>query len=706
MSLDRDHFEAYYGDKLWQLLPPIYRSLDSDSEAAGPLRELVARVGAQAAIVRRSLERMAEDASIESGDDWTISYIADLLSTNLVASLDARGQRIDVAKTIYYRRRKGTVALLEELASDLTGWEALVSESFRRLGRSRHGLDPAVGRPTDASDPLGERELQLAQGLVGPLTGGAIGGFADLRDAYGATLNHSAFDEAFHAADVRRGVGQIGWYNIPRLAVFLWRLYSFAVEQSTPVPVLNCPGHYTFDPSGREIPLFAANAREGAHGVARPTRSAEWELPTPIGRLLLDDQLRGLSHPLVATDMDKLYPASIAVYHLQGAFYDLVDDVDHLRLFPERGRFAVDATLLADTLRAGYCVGFSSTIGAGTYDRRVPRRSPPPQPGPPSLVSGGGGALAGALAAIGGSGTVTIGDSLTYTSVTPVAGIGHITIRGSNRERPVVRMPSAAPNPAAWVLTGLAGSELVLEGLWIVGGDVILRGRFDRVRLVCCTFDPGQAAVAPGTFATAADGRALEPSRLFVEGAVRQVVIERSVVGPIRVRGSGTIESLEAHDSIIQSLWSELALRQPSGDTDLDRCTLMGAGQVHRLTASESILDDTVEVEDTQHGCIRFSAWATGSVLPRKYESVEVSPRAPLFSSRIFGRPSYGQLLAGVDRSIVSGAVGATVSEGATDGSEMGAFARERAPIKSRSLDIKFEEFMPLGLTPVLIPVT
>ena len=87
---------------------------------------------------------MWEDQSIETCDDWVIPYIADLLATNLVQSLDARGQRIDVAKTIYYRRRKGTLAVLEEIAANITGWDARVVEFFRRMGRTRHNLDPAI----------------------------------------------------------------------------------------------------------------------------------------------------------------------------------------------------------------------------------------------------------------------------------------------------------------------------------------------------------------------------------------------------------------------------------------------------------------------------------------------------------------------------------------------------------------------------------
>ena len=115
-----DHYEVYYADKLWNLLPAVYRAEDTDqSDAKGPLREIVDRIGTQAAILRRSIDRLWEDQSIETCDDWVIPYIGDLLSTNLVPGLDARGQRLDVAKTIYYRRRKGTLAVLDEIADSV-----------------------------------------------------------------------------------------------------------------------------------------------------------------------------------------------------------------------------------------------------------------------------------------------------------------------------------------------------------------------------------------------------------------------------------------------------------------------------------------------------------------------------------------------------------------------------------------------------------
>ena len=150
-----DHYDVYYADKFWALLPAVYRAEDTtQSGVKGPLRELVDRVGVTAAALRRSVDRLWEDQSIETCDDWVIPYIAELVDTRLILGLDARGQRLDVANTIDYRRRKGTLGVLEQIASDISGWDAKAVEFFRRLARSRHGLDPAIGRAATAASTL------------------------------------------------------------------------------------------------------------------------------------------------------------------------------------------------------------------------------------------------------------------------------------------------------------------------------------------------------------------------------------------------------------------------------------------------------------------------------------------------------------------------------------------------------------------------
>src|SRR5438045_4199491 len=137
-----DRFEAYFTEKIWSLIPAVYREQDASALAPGVLFSLVRILAGQAAVLRRSNDRLWDDQFIDLCDSWAVPYLGDLLGTRLVSILNTRARRIDVAKTIYYRRRKGTVRVLEELISDITGWEGVVREEFRRLARTWHALDP------------------------------------------------------------------------------------------------------------------------------------------------------------------------------------------------------------------------------------------------------------------------------------------------------------------------------------------------------------------------------------------------------------------------------------------------------------------------------------------------------------------------------------------------------------------------------------
>jgi hypothetical protein len=724
MTDDQDRYESYYADKLWAMLPAVYRALDTDQYGgAGPLRELVNRIGARAATLRRAIDRLWEDQSIETCDDWVIPYIGDLLATNLVSGLDARARRIDVARTIYYRRRKGTLGVLEEIAANVTGWDAKVVEFFRRLGRTRHGLDPALGLSQRRGDDVAV--LQAAEGLVGPLTRTHVGGLADLRSVNGASKAGTAFDEYFHTADFRRGAGRVGWYGIPRLGVFLWRLHSYGVAPTTPVHVRGCPAWFTFDPTGRDVPLFGASRTADAYGD-NWVSPAEGQLPTPISQALFDAQ----------DPAAPLYPDVLGVYPSPTADATPVP-VRQLTVRPQRGRFHLREGRRA--VWTTYHYGFSSDIGAGPYDRRIGRAAPPAPP-PETSRSGGDAGLTGA-GAIPQAGTVTIADSLTYTETHDVKVLGQLTVRAGIGQRigqrPVIRPAPRAGVVAPWTFTGQPATRevpancLVLDGLLLSGADVVLAGRFDCVTLTCCTLDPGTASSlpAPAVFAVAADDRDLVPCRLWIEGQVRALTVERCVTGPIRTRGAGQVETLTVTDSILQAIptgpvppavsfsfsWprgqADPVLALGDGEVILSRCTVLGRVVVHRLSASECILRELARVDDAQHGCVRFTAWADGSVLPRQYESVRIPPGAPLFTSTDFGRPGYGQLLPTADLAILPAPpptppAPPTILAGAEDGSEMGAFAREMNPVKERGLLIKYQEYMPAGLVPVLVYVT
>src|SRR5260370_15825770 len=138
-----DNFQTYFAEKLWEMIPTFYRDEDGLAENPGVLRSIVEIVAEQATYLRRSSDHLWDDQFIDLCSSWAIPYIADLVGTRLVSSLNQRGQRIDVAKTIYYRRRKGTLRVLEELISHIASSEGVVNEEFRRLARTFHGFDPA-----------------------------------------------------------------------------------------------------------------------------------------------------------------------------------------------------------------------------------------------------------------------------------------------------------------------------------------------------------------------------------------------------------------------------------------------------------------------------------------------------------------------------------------------------------------------------------
>jgi hypothetical protein len=742
MIQDRDHFEAYYANKLWNLLPAVYRSLDTNQVTSfGPLREMVNRIGKQAAILRRSIDRMWQDQSIETCDDWVIPYIADLLATNLVANLNAAEQRLDVANTIYYRRRKGTVAVLEEIAADITGWDAKVVEFFRRMARTRHGLDPAIGFSLQSGDAI--EKLQLAEGLVGPITGTPIGGTARLTNIYGATRVGSAFDEFFHTADLRYGQGRTGWYNIPRLGVFLWRLKSFFTGPVTPVQVNGCDGWFTFDPTGRDIPLFARGGRTSDYYATQWVSPVESQLATPISQELFDaDGFSAPASPPIASPpmmcqgttsaVLPLYPNSLAVYPTP-AHFSTQDALDPCLIVvrPEHGRVHVLASP-SEPVWLQYCYGFPDTTGAGPYSRRLVRPDPS-QPGTPTKLCGGGTFAAS-------TGTYTINDSLTYDTPGDVTMIDDLTIMAADQKRPLLRFLPSPPGWTEWTITG-SGGNLVLDGLFVSGADIVLAGTFKSVKINCCTLDPGSAVGAaanawiygsppspPGSsvFAISADGRDLVPCRLWIEATIGTLTIARCVMGPVRTRALGEVDTVSISDSTVQAIprgdladvntsppdRADSALEINDGDVTLLRCTILGRAYVHRLQASDSILNDVTIVDDAQNGCVRFSCWATGSVLPRQYESVQTGAAAPLFTSTDFGQPGYCQLSQSADSQIIppaetgTPAAPPTILAGSEKGSEMGAFCLAQNSIKEEALLIKYREYMPAQLTPVVIYAT
>ena len=118
-------------ERLYRLMPAIYRI--RDAEQGKPLFALLTVIAEQLAIVEEDLAQLYDNQFIETCDEWVVPYIGDLIGYRALyygRTPKVVSQRAEVGHTISYRQRKGTASMLEQLARDVTGWDARVVEFF------------------------------------------------------------------------------------------------------------------------------------------------------------------------------------------------------------------------------------------------------------------------------------------------------------------------------------------------------------------------------------------------------------------------------------------------------------------------------------------------------------------------------------------------------------------------------------------------
>ena len=170
---------------------------------------------------------------------------------------------------------------------------------------------------------------------------------------------------------------------------------------------------------------------------------------------------------------------------------------------------------------------------------------------------------------------------------TPAAGaagssaspISSLLVRAGVQVRPVLRPPTpanAGDPPAAWIFTGGQTTETGPHGrlsrgspIWtldgacsVSGGDIVLRGAFAHGTPDGLHHRPGTLTVPGDAVETSADDRPLAPTRIWIEadpnaaagapGAIGSLLIDHCVLGPIRTRNGGAVESVTITDSIVQ----------------------------------------------------------------------------------------------------------------------------------------------------------
>ena len=110
----------------------------------------------------------------------------------------AVSRRALVANTVAYRRRKGTVAVLEQVARDVTGWPTRAVEGHPLLVTTAHVNHVRLDRAAVAS-------LRDAAQL-------------ELGAATGPPAARGALDPLRHTAEVRRIASRRGRYGIRNVA--------------------------------------------------------------------------------------------------------------------------------------------------------------------------------------------------------------------------------------------------------------------------------------------------------------------------------------------------------------------------------------------------------------------------------------------------------------------------------------------------------
>src|SRR5262249_18448409 len=120
MTMHIDHF--------YHLLPAFYRL--RDAEQGYPLQALLRIMTEQANVLEENIAQLYDNWFIETCDDWVVPYLGELIgyrqvhdagepSTLSTVQDQTRNKilipRREVANIIRFRRRKGTLALLEEL---------------------------------------------------------------------------------------------------------------------------------------------------------------------------------------------------------------------------------------------------------------------------------------------------------------------------------------------------------------------------------------------------------------------------------------------------------------------------------------------------------------------------------------------------------------------------------------------------------------
>jgi hypothetical protein len=682
--------------RLYTLLPAVYRI--RDKQEGEPLLKLVSLIAREIEAIEENVEQLYDDQFIETCDTWVPSYIGDLIGYRPLhgVAVTVRSPRAEVANTIGYRRRKGTAAMLEQLARDVTDWPARAAEFFEQLATTQYMNHVRLHAPATAPVRSTVRMRQLG----------------------------GAFNAVAHTAEMRRPETGAGRYNIPNVGIFLWRLEAFRLSH---VPLTPDPGdptgrRFRFNPLGADQPLFRTPVTETVIShIAEPPN-----VPEPIDlRLMAAATEAAVSDPTIHDDYGPddsillarpnanpanapvpIDVADICVCDLRdvptGWAHETTVAASEIAIDPQLGRVVLGASVTGPILGTFHS-GFSRRIGGGEYERSLAGDGLPIQ-----RNASRGEPLQPLLDAIASGGRLTIRDSVTYQetpTVTVDAG-AEVVVTARNGARPLIAATGAM------LLDIAPRGRLVLEGLVISGGELQLVAAADdqerQLVLRHCTLVPG-LRLNP-------DGSASSPGApsLSVAHPFAAVTLEHCIVGPMQI---DTDAQVHLTDCIVDAgspegvAFEGTVAGSAGAEMTIEESTVIGKMHVRLMTlGSDTIFfarlatgdpwKAPIWVDRKQDGCVRFSFVPPRSLVPRRFrcQPDDRHPDVlPHFTSLRYGGPGYGQLRRATDEAI---------RHGAHDEGEMGVMHRLFQPQRETNLRIRLDEYLRFGLHAGIFYVT
>lgn len=695
---------SYSASDLYALLPAFVRLRDQ-TQGGGALRALVGVLAGQAGVISDSLDQAYDDQFIETCAEWAVPYVGALIGYRPLRPLGPGASfRAEVANTIGYRQRKGTLVMLEQLAADVTGWPAIAVEFFSRLQTTQYVRNHV--RPRNATLDVHD-----------PMTAWDIGG---------------AFDAVPRRLDVRRIASGRGRYSIGNIGLFVWRLQPYNSSPNPGTPDGGTPARmvgtnrYTFDPFGGDVPLVNPSIQATEAGGF--TAAGRNSVPFPLLRYPL---YRSGTHPAVepyATEAnqgatpvlaeatapfgvtlagERLAWSSIAICDLTSWTPPTASGID-VAIDPQLGRLVFATTPAASAaVNVDYTYAFSGDVGGGPYLRplsadqatleRLLAAAHPVAP----IAAGQAASLSGVA-----QGVAVITDSGIFDGTVALApaAAGTLVVAAADNVRPVLTGNLA--------ITAADGASVTLRGIGI-GGSLTISGtgRFSLL-LQHCTVRGGVSWPEPVTGSLTLNYTLSGP--LVVDQDVALTVGDSLVDGGLPADTASAIGAPGGGQA---------------GSVTIQASTVLGTVMALDIPLLEnSIVTGTVTSAERQGGCVRYSYLPpAGSWTPRRFrcqpdlaakatvaaalaanpgltqagsDAIAASVAAwlrPAFTSRTPGQPGYGQL---------ADTAPDEIRFGADEGDEMGIFFSLHGPRRERNLTCRLSEYLRIGLEAGIIHAT